>query len=51
MLTTIHNGPRGWGHFRTWMQAIAVGYLIGIAVILIGTVVAPLLSWVATLIQ
>ena len=59
MVTTVHEAPRRHvGHLRTWVQAIALVYLIGLAIALLGAAVAlpvraaiELLSWSATLIR
>jgi hypothetical protein len=57
MLTTVHEAPRGFvGHLWTWVQAIALVYLIGFAMVLLGAAIAlpvrgaiEVLSWVAAL--
>ena len=59
MVTTIHAAPRGFArHLWTWVQAIALVYLIGFAIALLGVAIAlpvrgavELLSWVAALIR
>ena len=59
MVTTVHPAPRGFvRHLWTWVQAIALVYLIGLAIAFLGAAIAlpvrgaiALLSWVATLIR
>jgi hypothetical protein len=59
MVTTVPAAPRGFvRHLWTWVQAIALVYLIGLAIAFLGAAIAlpvrgaiELLSWVATLIR
>ena len=59
MATTVHQGSRRFvRHLWTWVQAIALVYLIGFAMVLLGAaVVLPLrgaielLAWIAALIR
>ena len=59
MVTTVHDAPRGFvRHLWTWVQAIALVYLIGFAMVLLAAAIAlpvrgavELLSWVAALIR
>ena len=53
MVTTIHAAPRGFArHLWSWVQAIALVYLIGFGIALLGAAIAlpvrvaiELLSW------
>ena len=55
MVTTVHGAPRGFvRHLWTWVQAVALVYLIGFGMVLLGVAIAltvrgavELLSWVA----
>ena len=59
MVTTAHQAPRGFvGHLWTWVQAVALVYLIGFAMVLLGVAIGvtvrgamELLSWVAALVR
>ena len=59
MVTTVHEAPRRFvRHLWTWVQAVALVYLIAFGIVLLGAAVAlpvrgamELLSWVAGLIR
>ncbi len=59
MVTTVDEAPGGFsGHLRTWVQAIAVVYLIAFAMVLVCAVIVlpvrgaiELLSWAAALLR
>ena len=59
MVTTVHAAPRGFvRHLWTWVQAVALVYVIAFGIVLLGAAVAlpvrgamELLSWVAGLIR
>jgi len=59
MVTTVHEAPRGFvDHLWTWVQAIALVYLIGFVMVLLGAAIAlpvrgamAVLSWVAALMR
>jgi hypothetical protein len=59
MLTTVHQEPRRFvGHLWTWVQAIALVYVIAFGMVLLSATVAltvrgaiELLSWIAGLVR
>ncbi len=47
MLTTVHRAPRGFGrHLWTWVQAIALVYVIWLAMLLLGSAIVLAIRWV-----